>query len=166
MAYSIPVFAFVDREDVIMSTAIEVTTNAPRQSEQVLSRMRPTQSLWSNAWRQFRRNKMAMASIVYLAFLAVVALGAPVIAPHNPVQTDVKVAGNLRNAAWIDSDDPKKDGSWDYPLGTDGIGRDVFSRLVYGTRVSLVVGFIPMAVILLIGVPIGLIAGYAGGRID
>jgi oligopeptide transport system permease protein len=82
------------------------------------------------------------------------------------VQSDVKTAGTYRQAAWINDEDPKKSGSWDYPLGTDSIGRDVYSRLVYGTRVSLVVGFIPMFVIMVIGIPIGLIAGYAGGRSD
>jgi oligopeptide transport system permease protein len=61
---------------------------------------------------------------------------------------------------------PRRTGSWEYPLGTDSIGRDVFSRLVYGTRVSLIVGFIPMFFTLLIGVSVGLIAGFAGGRID
>jgi oligopeptide transport system permease protein len=72
----------------------------------------------------------------------------------------------LRKAAWVEDPNPLRTGTWDYPLGTDAVGRDVFSRLVYGTRVSLVVGFIPMAVILLIGVPVGLIAGFAGGRVD
>ncbi|HEX5499221.1 MAG TPA: ABC transporter permease, partial [Thermomicrobiales bacterium] len=91
---------------------------------------------------------------------------APAIAPHNPVQSDLTNAGRLRQAAWIATDNPKTTGSWAYPLGTDGNGRDVFSRLVFGARISLVVGFIPMAVILLIGVPIGLAAGFAGGRLD
>jgi oligopeptide transport system permease protein len=109
---------------------------------------------------------MAMAGLTYLIFLSVVAIFAPLIAPHNPVQSDPLNAGSYRNAAWIESDNPKKDGTWEYPLGTDSIGRDVFSRLVYGTRISLIVGFIPMAVILLIGVPVGLAAGFAGGRID
>lgn len=132
----------------------------------LLESTRPSRSLWSNAWRRLRKNKMAIAGLAYLVFLVFVAVFAPVIAPHNPVRSDVSVAGTLRQAAWIEDPNPMRTGSWDYPLGTDSIGRDVFSRLVYGTRVSLVVGFIPMVVILLIGVPFGLIAGYKGGRID
>ena len=78
-----------------------------------------------------------------MIFLAAVAIFAPVIAPHNPVQSDLRTAGKYRQAAWIETDNPKTTGDWSYPLGTDGNGRDVFSRLVYGTRISLVVGFIP-----------------------
>ena len=117
-----------------------------------LSAVKTPRSLWSNAWRQFRRNKLAMAGIVYLAFLAFVAIFAPAIATNNPVQSDLKVAGKYRQAAWIQTDNPKTTGDWQWPLGTDGNGRDVFSRLVYGTRISLVVGFIPMVVIMLIGI--------------
>jgi oligopeptide transport system permease protein len=131
-----------------------------------LGAVRAPRSLWSNAWRQFRRNKLAMAGIIYLIFLAFVAIFAPAIAPHNPVQSDLRTAGKYRQAAWIQVDDPKKTGDWSYPLGTDGNGRDVFSRLVYGTRISLVVGFIPMTVIMLIGIPVGLAAGFAGGGLD
>ena len=101
-----------------------------------------------------------------LFFLAAVAIFAPVIAPHNPVQSDLRSAGKYRQAAWIHTDNPKTTGDWSYPLGTDGNGRDVFSRLVYGTRISLVVGFIPMVVIMLIGIPIGLAAGFIGGTLD
>jgi oligopeptide transport system permease protein len=108
-----------------------------------------------------------MAGLAYLFFLTFVAVFAPVIAPQNPVESDLRSAGKFRQAAWVeDVENPRKSGSWDYPLGTDGNGRDVFSRLVYGTRISLVVGFIPMLVILLIGVPIGLAAGFIGGRLD
>ena len=131
-----------------------------------LGALRPPRSLWSNAWRQFRRNKLAMAGMIYLIFLAFVGIFAPAIAPHNPVQSDLREAGRYRQAAWIQTDDPKTTGSWSYPLGTDSNGRDVFSRLVYGTRISLVVGFIPMAVIMVIGIPIGLLAGFVGGRTD
>jgi oligopeptide transport system permease protein len=131
-----------------------------------LGRVRPARGLWSNAWRRLRRNKLAMAGLAYLLVLAVVAILAPAIAPHNPVTSNVRESGTYRKAAWIHDPNPQLDGTWTYPLGTDSIGRDVFSRLVYGTRVSLIVGFIPMLVILLIGVPIGLVAGYAGGSVD
>ncbi len=127
---------------------------------------KPGRSLWTNAWRQFRRNKMAMAGLTVLLLLTLVAIFAPAIAPQNPVQSNLRTAGKFRQAAWVEDVNPKKSGEWAYPLGTDANGRDVFSRLVYGTRISLVVGFIPMAVILLIGVPIGVAAGFAGGWLD
>ncbi len=149
-----------------MATVAPTAPALDQQAEVSLSRVRASRSLRSDAWRQFRRNKMAMVGLGYLIFLSFVAIFAPAIAPNNPVQTDVRVAGKYRQAAWIENPNPAKSGTWDYPLGTDGIGRDVFSRLVYGTRISLVVGFIPMVVILLIGVPIGLAAGFAGGWLD
>lgn len=131
-----------------------------------LTNTRPSRSLWSNALRRLRRNKMAMAGIIFLSFLLFVAIFAPLLAPHNPIQQDLTVAGQFRKAAWLSDVNAKRDGSWDYPLGTDSIGRDVFSRLIYATRVSLIVGFIPMIVIMFVGVPLGLIAGFAGGRVD
>ncbi|MBA3415583.1 MAG: ABC transporter permease [Chloroflexia bacterium] len=127
---------------------------------------RAGRGLWSDAWVRFRRNKLAVAGLASILFLIPVAAFAPVLAPHSPVQSDIRQAGAYRQAAWRDDPDPQKTGTWAYPLGTDSIGRDVFSRLLYGTRVSLVVGLIPMVVILLIGVPVGLVAGYAGGRVD
>ncbi len=131
-----------------------------------LTMTKKSRSLWSDAWRRFRRNKIALLGLAYLVFLVLVAVFAPAIATQNPVKADVAKAGTLRQAAWVEDPNPLKTGDWAYPLGTDSIGRDVFSRLVYGTRVSLIVGFIPMLVILFIGVPFGLVAGYAGGRID
>lgn len=131
-----------------------------------LTMTKPPRSLWSDAWRRFRKNKIALIGLGYLIFLVVVAIFAPLLATQNPVKADVATAGTLRQAAWVDNANPLKSGDWAYPLGTDSIGRDVWSRLVYGTRVSLIVGFIPMIVILLIGVPFGLVAGYMGGRID
>ena len=123
-------------------------------------------SLWSDAWRRFRKNRIALLGLAWLVVLIVVAIFAPLIATNNPVKADVATAGTLRQAAWISDPNPMRTGSWQYPLGTDTIGRCVWSRLVYGTRVSLIVGLIPMFVILLIGVPFGLIAGYVGGRLD
>jgi oligopeptide transport system permease protein len=97
--------------------------------------------------------------------LAVVAIAAPLIAPHPPLQ--IYPGNTYRQAAWIETpNNPRTTGSWEYPLGTDAIGRDVLSRLLYGTRTSLVVGFIPMILTLLIGTTVGLIAGYRGGWVD
>lgn len=142
----------------------ELPANAPTLAD--LSMAKKPRSLWSDAWRRFRKNKIALLGLGYLVFLIFVAIFAPWLATHNPVKADVGVAGTLRQAAWVSDPNPLKTGDWAYPLGTDSIGRDVWSRLVYGTRVSLIVGFIPMLVILSIGVPFGLIAGYMGGRID
>jgi oligopeptide transport system permease protein len=146
-----------------MTTAASTLTEA---QEQALAGMRPPRSLWSDAWRRLRRNTMAIVGLAYLTLLAGVALAAPVIAPHNPVRSDVRHAGTYRQAAWIKDPNPLRTGTWEYPLGSDSVGRDVFSRLIYGTRVSLIVGFIPMVFTLLFGVTIGLISGYAGGWLD
>lgn len=146
-----------------------MSTSAPTlagQRDQTLANTRPSRSLWSDAWRRLRRNKMAMVGLAYLTILAIVAIFAPLIAPHNPVTSDVAKAGTYRKAAWLEDANPLRAGTWEFPLGTDSIGRDVFSRLIYGTRVSLIVGFIPMFFTLLIGVVVGLVAGYAGGWID
>jgi oligopeptide transport system permease protein len=149
-----------------MAVAQSIIPSLEVLAQHSLSQTKPSRSLWNNAWRSMRRNKMAMAGIIFLTTLLLVAIFAPLIAPHNPIQTNVAEAGTYRKAAWVDDPNPMRTGSWDYPLGTDSIGRDVFSRLVYGARISIVVGFIPMAVILLIGVPVGMIAGFAGGRVD
>lgn len=127
---------------------------------------RSARGVWHEAWRRFRRHKLAMAGLVCLCLLAAVAIAAPLLSPHNPVVADVRAAGTYRQAAWIDDPNPMRSGTWAYPLGTDAIGRDVLSRLVYGTRVSLLVGLIPTILILFIGVPAGFAAGYAGGRVD
>lgn len=149
-----------------MAVLLPAAPTLQQVANQSLANTKPSRSLWSNAWRRLRRNKMAMAGIVFLSLLLLVGIFAPILAPHNPIQSDVAQAGQFRKAAWLSDVNPLRTGSWDYPLGTDSIGRDVYSRLIYGTRVSLVVGFIPMAVIMLVGVPLGLIAGFAGGRVD
>jgi len=123
-------------------------------------------SLRRAAWQRFRRNRLALLSLIYIGVLVAVALSAPLLAPHNPVQSDIRAAGAFRQAAWIDDANPQRAGSWTYPLGSDSIGRDVFSRLLFGTRVSLLVGLITALCTLSIGVSVGLAAGYGGKRTD
>ncbi|CAN5324617.1 ABC transporter permease [soil metagenome] len=133
---------------------------------QLLTGQMPARSLRQDAWRRFRSHKMATMAVGYLMLLCFIAIFAPVLTPHNPVQSDVARAGVFRQAAWIEKPDPMRSGNATYPLGTDSVGRDVLSRLVYGTRVSLIVGFVPMICIVTIGTAIGLISGIASSRVD
>jgi oligopeptide transport system permease protein len=133
--------------------------------EEVVFTTRAPRSLWSDARRRLLRNKATVGAMIYIAFLIVIALIAPLIAPHNAIE--IFPGNSYRQAAWVQIPNrPAASGTWLFPLGTDAIGRDVLSRLIYGTRTSLVVGFVPMFFTLLIGTTIGLFSGFAGGWID
>ena len=106
----------------------------------------------SSFWRALRRNQLALAGGVVVAFVAVLALLAPVIAPMDPNRPDVKKI--------LDSP------STLHPLGTDQLGRDVLSRMLYGARVSLAVGFVSVGIATVIGIALGAAAGYHGGMVD
>jgi oligopeptide transport system permease protein len=126
---------------------------------------RPPRSLWSDARRRLFRNKAAVGGMIYIAILIVIALLAGILAPHRPLE--IFPGQSYKQAAWLQRpNQPAVNGSWEFPLGTDAIGRDVLSRLLFGTRTSLVVGFIPTTLILLVGTLIGLLAGYKGGAVD
>jgi oligopeptide transport system permease protein len=125
---------------------------------------REERTLWGDAWRRLKRNRAALVSLFIIAFFTLVAIFAPLIAPHNPVQQTSN--NSLRQPAWVQKGNPATDGRPEHLLGTDNIGRDIFSQLIYASRVSLIVGFIPQIVILLLGVTIGLLAGFIGGRTD
>src|SRR5215212_2141097 len=129
-----------------------------------LNIMRKERSLWSDAWARLRRNRASMGGLILIVLFTLVAIFAPLLAPYSPVQQSAN--NSLRQPAWVQTGDPSKIGRSDHLLGTDAIGRDILSQLIFGTRVSLIVGFIPQFIILLLGIPIGLIAGYAGGRTD
>jgi oligopeptide transport system permease protein len=147
--------------------AATLRDGAPDQEARVerLFAERPPRSLWSDARRRLLRNKATVAGLIYISTLIVIALAAPLLAPHNPVR--IFPGQTYRQAAWIRTpNQPAATGTWEFPLGTDAIGRDVLSRLIYGTRTSLIVGFIPMAITLLVGTVIGLFAGFQGGWTD
>ena len=108
--------------------------------------------------REIQRDKSGLAGFIMLTLLVAMALAAPLLAPHDPGAQDLR--SRLTPPAWTEK------GTIDHVLGTDHLGRDVLSRVIYGSRVSLVVG---AAVVLLaggFGVLMGLLAGYLGGRMD
>lgn len=93
-----------------------------------------------------------------LLFIIFVALAAPLIAPHDPYAQDL--SRRLIPPIWHEG------GGWTHPLGTDMLGRDYLSRLIYGSRISLLIGFAVMAISGLIGTVLGVAAGYFGGKVD
>ena len=110
--------------------------------------------LWSEAWRRVRRNPAAIVGFVLVTVFVVVALFAPLVAPYGPLEQGLE--GRLNFAS----------PSWSHPFGLDPLGRDLFSRVVYGARFSLLIGVVSVAVGLSIGLVIGAVAGYLGGWID
>jgi ABC-type dipeptide/oligopeptide/nickel transport system permease subunit len=109
-------------------------------------------SLWRDAVRRLLRNKLAVGGGIVIVFLVVIALTADVISPYAYTKTNF---GRLNEG-------PTRD----YPLGTDNLGRDMLSRMIYGARVSMLVGLGAQVIVVLIGVPIGALSGYVGGRVD
>ena len=102
-------------------------------------------------WRRLRRSKGAVVGLAILGVLAVVALAAPLLAPFDPIKV---------------SDQALYSPGLPYFFGSDQYGRDIFSRILYGARISLVIGFISVGIASAIGVTVGLVAGYYGGWVD
>jgi len=109
-------------------------------------------SLWNDAFRRLIANRAAVASACILIILILAALFAPWIAPHSYSYQNLDLGATPPSGEFL--------------LGTDTLGRDLLSRILYGARVSLLVGFVATSVALVIGVTWGIIAGYFGGRID
>jgi oligopeptide transport system permease protein len=136
----------VKQSDTVSSTGA-TSVKLERTNEQY-------RSLWRDAASRFSKNRLAMLGLIVLLLLVVIAVLAPVLAPYNYAYANFRVA-NL-----LPFHDP------DHILGTDAIGRDYLSRLLYGARTSLSVGLLVPALSFLIGVPIGALAGYRGGWAD
>lgn len=108
--------------------------------------------------RLFLRDKAGLVGLVLFILIVILAIVAPLIAPHDPLQQNLR-AGRMP-PAWRDG------GSWTHPLGTDNLGRDMLSRIIYGTRVSLSVSALGVLIASTLGLVLGMIAGYRGGRVD
>src|SRR5919199_3192966 len=113
---------------------------------------RTSRGLWRDAWRRLLRNKLAVAGMVFIALMILVAIFADLLAPYDPNQ--------LFPGQSYARPSPQH---W---LGTDDVGRDILSRLIHGARVSLSVAIFVQVLILSIGLTVGGLAGYFGGRID
>lgn len=127
-----------------------------------LSATKP-RSLWGDAWRRLSRNKAAVLGMVVVLLYILIAIFAPLIAPKNPIEQTSR--NSLRPPIWV-TGNPRLQPNPENVLGTDTNGRDILSRLIYATRVSLIVGVVPQFVIVTLGVLVGLTAGFAGGWLD
>ncbi|MDR1649608.1 MAG: ABC transporter permease [Synergistaceae bacterium] len=116
-----------------------------------------TGNLWYEAWLRFRRNRLAMLGLCMIAALLGTAAFAPRLAPYDPFKQLVWTEGMKAKLAAP---------SWNHWMGTDTYGRDIMSRVIHGSRLSLQIGLLATAVSLLIGVPLGAAAGYFGGWAD
>jgi peptide/nickel transport system permease protein len=111
-------------------------------------------SQWAIAARQFRKNKVAMIGLAVMIALYIITLLTPIIAPFDPAEQ-----GNIVLTRYLSP-------SWENPMGTDKFGRDVLSRVLYGARISLTIGFIAVGIGVALGTVLGAVAGYFGGAVD
>ena len=105
-------------------------------------------------WHSFKKRKIAVLGLVIVLFYVAVAIAAPWIAPYDPEKADFSIM--LKAPGTVEG----------HLLGTDELGRDILSRLIYGARISIGIGVTVVAAAFLIGVPLGIMAGYFGGKID
>lgn len=107
---------------------------------------------FQDAWARFKKNKMALIGLAFLALMVVLAIAVPALSPYEYDSMDLAAKNAMP--------------SWSHPMGTDKFGRDIFVRVMYGARISLSVGFSSAAICLVIGIIYGGIAGYIGGKLD
>ena len=140
------------------------TTLTTEQRRSIGARLeRKQRSLWGDALRRLLRNRAAVVGLAVIGFAAFVALFAGVLAPYDPIAQDPPK--QLMEPIWTKAfggkyTDPA------FLMGSDALGRDMLSRLMYGSRIGLIVGFVPVTIIFFIGMSVGMLAGYLGGWVD
>lgn len=147
-----------------MATVTTTRTAAERSAElNVL--VRRQRSLWADAWYRLRRNKAAVGGMVVVVIFMIIAAIAPLLTDLGIINDPIgkqDTAHNLGVPFW-------EGGKYYYsqfPLGSDTLGRDILTRLLWSTRISMLVGFVPVAIIFLMGVTIGMLAAFYGGWVD
>lgn len=144
----------IDADDILASGGRREDDFEPASSEEKESFMedKPSLSYWQDAWRRLKRNRVAMVSLFIIIVICLFAFVGPMF-----METDYTT--QMRGKENIDP-------SWEYPFGTDNIGRDLLVRTMFGARVSLIVGISASLIVLIIGSLYGAISGYFGGRVD
>jgi peptide/nickel transport system permease protein len=117
-------------------------------------------ALWSDVWYRLRHNKLAMVGLVIIVLMVLVAIFAPWLAPFDPNYSPMTDSSKTMEEKAASKKRPPNSEHW---LGTDDLGRDILSRLIYGSRVAVSVGIVAVAISLLIGLFFGALAGYFGG---
>ena len=128
-----------------------MTESAEEKVTQWEDLSRQHETMTSLAWRRFRRHPGAIAGMIVLGIVLLVTLLAP-LSPYSPTASNIP--------------ERLQPPSWQHPFGTDPLGRDLLTRCLYGGRISLLVGFLVVMITMVIGIPIGALAGYFGGRLD
>ncbi|MCL4553831.1 MAG: ABC transporter permease [Actinobacteria bacterium] len=123
-----------------------------RKIEEAPPIARPSVTYWQDAWRRFKKNGLAMTGLFMIVFLILIATFGPMLSPYTYSDQDL-TNGN-------------RPPTWQHWFGTDLLGRDLFTRVLYGARISLSIGFVSSLINLTLGVIYGGISGFAGGRVD
>jgi peptide/nickel transport system permease protein len=129
---------------------------------------RRQRGLWSDAWQRLISSATGRIGLGITLFLLAIAIFVPVAMPYDP-STDLNIGRRLVQPSWLMSQaerDDREVGRWELPFGTDEIGRDLFIRVLHGTRISLSAGFIAVSISVIFGSLLGLIAGFVGGMVD
>jgi peptide/nickel transport system permease protein len=138
-------------EELPISETADSTEGRGPSDDATAWRARATESMASLVWRRFRRHPGAVAGSIILGIL-VLGIILAALSPYDPELSDM--ANRLQPPSWV------------HPFGTDSLGRDLLTRVLYGGRISLSVGLMVVAITLVIGVPVGAVAGYFGGWAD
>jgi oligopeptide transport system permease protein len=145
-----------------------VQSQSVQAGTQTIAHARRSESLWADAVRRLLRNRASVIGGVIVLLLWLMMLLAPLVSPRHFAQQ--KLIDNNKVPAWMVQVFPGMENyakiSDEYPLGADGLGRDLLSRIMYGARVSLMVALIGPLLSLVVGVTFGSLSGYVGGRLD
>lgn len=122
----------------------------------LLARLAESDMFWS-----FQRSPLVVTAALVTLIMVAASLGAPLVAPHDPFDmASISLMDSLLPPVWLEQ------GTWTFPLGTDDQGRDMLSTILYGSRISILVGFASVAFAMVLGIFLGLVAGYTGGWLD